>query len=179
MTALLLAVALSKAPDFTLRALDGRTVRLSDYRGKVVLLNFWATWCAGCQVEIPRLIAQYRQHRSHGLEIIGVSMDDGDESMIARFAKLKGINYTIVKGNDTIAKAYGGVRLLPQTFVIGRRGEIVKGIVGLPEERDLEELSVTLKRSHAAPLDSERTSHTREAAHSRAHPAISRRAGVR
>src|SRR2546430_12359169 len=172
MIALLLAAVLSKAPDFTLRSLDGRTIRLADYRGKVVLLNFWATWCAGCRVEIPRLVAQYRQHHSEGLEIVGISMDDGDESMIARFAKLKGINYTIVKGNDAVAKSYGGVQLLPQTFVIGRRGEIVKAIVGVPEERDLEELSVTLKRSHAAPLDSEGTSHTREAAQSRAHPAI-------
>src|SRR5256885_11570084 len=155
MTALLLAVALSKAPDFTLRALDGRTVRLADYRGKVVLLNFWATWCAGCQVEIPRLIAQYRQHRSHGLEIIGVSMDDGDKSMIARFAKLKGINYTIVKGNDAVAKAYGGVRLLPQTFVIGRDGEIVERIAGVPEAREFGKMiarvlgvAVPLSRSH-------------------------------
>ncbi|MDQ6802022.1 MAG: TlpA family protein disulfide reductase [Acidobacteriota bacterium] len=182
MTAILLAAVLAKAPDFTLRALDGRTVRLSDYRGKVVLLNFWATWCAGCRIEIPRLVAQCRQYRSRGLEIIGVSMDDGDEEMIGKFAKLKGINYPIVKGNAAVAKAYGGVRFLPQTFVIGRDGAILKSIAGVPDAREFDQLierSVTLKQSDGRPLDSQRTPHSREAADAGAHPAIPRRASVR
>ena len=183
MTAILLAAALTKAPNFTLRALDGRTIRLSDYRGKVVLLNFWATWCAGCQIEIPRLITQYRQHRSRGLEIIGVSLDDGGEELIGRFAKLKGIDYTIVKGDAAVAKAYGGVRFLPQTFVIGRDGAIVKSIVGVPEPREFDQLierSVTLKQSDGTQrLDSERASNSGGAAHSGAHPALPRRASLR
>jgi peroxiredoxin len=183
MTAILLAAMLTKAPNFTLRALDGRTIRLSDYRGKVVLLNFWATWCAGCRIEIPRLIAQYRQYRSRGFEIIGVSMDDGGEDVIAKFAKTKGVNYTIVKGNDAVAKAYGGVRFLPQTFVIGREGAIVKTIAGVPDAREFDQLierSVTLKRSDGTQrLDSERASNSGGAAHSGAHPALSRRASLR
>jgi peroxiredoxin len=128
------------APDFTLMSLDGRTIHLAAFRGKVVLLNFWATWCAGCQVEMPRLAALYRQHHQQGLEIIGVSMDDAGEDVIAKFARSKHADYTIAKGNDAVAKSYGGVRFLPQTFVIDRNGNIVKSIAGPPEERDLEEL---------------------------------------
>jgi peroxiredoxin len=183
MIAIVLAAVLAKAPDFTLRALDGRTIHLSDYRGKVVLLNFWATWCAGCQIEIPRLVAQYRQYRSRGLEIIGVSMDDGGEDLIGRFAKLKGINYTIVKGNDAVAKSYGGAQFLPQTFVIGRDGAIVKSVVGVPDAREFDQLierSVTLKQSDGTQrLDSERASNSGGAANAGAHPAVSRRASLR
>lgn len=85
------------APDFTLMSLDGRTIHLAALRGKVVLLNFWATWCAGCQVEMPRLAALYRQHHQQGLEIIGVSMDDAGEDVIAKFARSKHADYTMQK----------------------------------------------------------------------------------
>lgn len=128
------------APEFTLKSLDGHTVRLADFRGKVVLLNFWATWCAACNVEMPRLVEQYRKHRWEGLEIVGVSMDDSGEGVIAKFAKAKHVDYTVVKGDDGVAKAYGGVRFLPQTFVIDRNGAIVRSIAGPPEEREFEEL---------------------------------------
>jgi peroxiredoxin len=134
------AVAAKPAPDFTLKTLDGRTLRLEDLRGKVVLLNFWATWCAGCRVEMPRFVEQYRKHHAQGLEIVGVSMDDVGNEAIAGFVKAHHVNYTIVRGNDAVAKAYDGVRFLPQTFVIDRKGEIVRTIVGPPEERELDEL---------------------------------------
>ena len=126
------------APDFTLKSLDGRTVRLANLRGKVVLLNFWATWCAGCKVEMPRLVKQHQRHHSQGLIIIGVSMDDAGDDVVTRFVKANHVNYTIARGNDAVAKAYGGVRYLPQTFVIDRNGEIVASIAGPPEERELE-----------------------------------------
>jgi peroxiredoxin len=134
------AVCAKPAPDFTLKTLDGRAVRLEDLRGKVVLLNFWATWCAACRVEMPRFVEQYRKHHAQGLEIVGVSMDDAGNDAVAAFVAAHHINYTIVRGNDAVAKAYGGVRFLPQTFVIDRKGEIVRTIVGPPEERELDEL---------------------------------------
>jgi peroxiredoxin len=134
------AVFAKPAPDFTLKTLDGRTVRLADLRGKVVLLNFWATWCAGCRVEMPRFVEQYRMHHTQGLEIVGVSMDDAGNDAVAAFVAAHHINYTIVRGNDAVAKAYGGVRFLPQTFVIDRKGEIVRTIIGPPEEGELDEL---------------------------------------
>ncbi|HXH37128.1 MAG TPA: TlpA disulfide reductase family protein [Thermoanaerobaculia bacterium] len=126
------------APAFALRSLEGRTVRLSDFRGKVVLLNFWATWCGGCRVEMPWLIEIYRQYRSQGLEIIGVSMDDGGEEVIAKFTKAKNVNYTIVKGNEAVANAYGKVQLLPQTFLINRDGTVAGHFTGVPDRRELE-----------------------------------------
>ena len=134
------ALLAAHAPDFALKTLDGRTVRLEDVRGKVVLLNFWATWCAGCRVEMPRFVEQYRKHHAQGLEIVGVSMDDGGNDAIAAFVKAHHINYTIVKGNDAVAKSYGGARFLPQTFVIDRKGTIVRTFAGPPDERELEDL---------------------------------------
>jgi peroxiredoxin len=128
------------APDFSLTSLEGRTVRLSNERGKIVLLNFWATWCGGCKVEMPWLAELDRQYRARGLEIIGVSMNDAGEDVIAKFAKSKNAGYTIAKGNDAVAKAYGGVRFLPQTFVIDRRGVIVKTLAGVPDRRELEDI---------------------------------------
>jgi peroxiredoxin len=133
------ALLAAHAPDFTLKTLDGRTVRLQDLRGKVVLLNFWATWCAGCRVEMPRFVEQYRKHHADGLEIVGVSMDDAGNEAIAAFVKAHHVNYTIVRGNDAVAKSYGGVRFLPQTFLVDRKGEIVRTFSGPPEERELDE----------------------------------------
>ena len=135
-----MALLAAHAPEFALKTLDGRTVRLEDLRGKVVLLNFWATWCGGCRIETPRFVEQYRKHHAQGLEIVGVSMDDAGNDAVSAFVKAHNINYTIVRGNDAVAKAYGGVRFLPQTFVIDRKGEIVRTFSGPPEERALEKL---------------------------------------
>jgi len=144
--ALALFASLTAAPDFALKSLDGRTVRLSDLRGKVVLLNFWATWCAGCRVEMPRLVEEYRRHHAGGLEIVGISMDDASDDVVARFAKSKNVNYTIARGDAAVASAYGGVQFLPQSFVINRRGAIVKTISGPPDERELDRLIRSLLR---------------------------------
>ena len=137
------------APGFTLNTLDGRAVRLADYRGKVVMVNFWATWCAGCRVEMPRFVEQYRRNHAKGLEIIGISMDD-EGAPVAPFLKAQHVNYTIVKGDTAVAKVYGGVRYLPQTIVIDRLGEIVKTFDGPPDEKELEALLEHLLTSTAA-----------------------------
>jgi peroxiredoxin len=126
------------APNFELKSLDGRTVRLADFRGKVVVVNFWATYCAPCRVETPWLIEFYGQYRTQGLEIIGVSMDDGGAE-VNDFVKEMNINYTILMGNQTVGEAYGGTRLLPQSFLVDREGRIVKSMLGIQAKGDLEE----------------------------------------
>jgi peroxiredoxin len=138
--ALALFASLTAAPDFTLKSLDGRNVRLSSLHGKVVIVNFWATWCAACKVEIPELVESYRRHHEEGLEIVGVSMDDANNDAVARFAKSKNVSYTIVRGDAAVASAYGGVQFLPQSFVIDRRGKIVKTFSGPPDKKELDAL---------------------------------------
>ncbi len=128
------------APDFALRSLDGRSVKLSEFRGKAVLLNFWATWCAPCRIEMPWLVEFYKQYQSRGLEIVGISMDDaGQETAIADFIKERNVNYPILIGNNEVADLYGGLRFLPQTLFIDREGHIVKTKYGIESKDDFEE----------------------------------------
>jgi len=132
-------MSLEPAPDFELKSLDGRAVKLSDFRGKVVVLNFWATWCAPCRVETPWLIDFYRRYKEQGLEVVGVSMDDGDQEHVADFVKEMGVNYTVLLGNHAVGDAYGGARFLPQTFFIDRNGNIIKHSFGIKSKSDFEE----------------------------------------
>jgi peroxiredoxin len=125
------------APDFELASLDGRTVKLSDFRGKVVVLNFWATWCPPCRVEMPWFIDFYRRYREQGLEVVGVSMDVGGPQQVAGFVKGMNIKYTILMGNDSVCDAYGG--MLPQTFLIGRDGKIIRHSFGIKSKSDFED----------------------------------------
>ncbi len=126
------------APDFELKSLDGGTEKLSDYRGKIVLLNFWATWCAPCRVEMPTLIGLYEKYHKQGLEIIGVSMDDGGQERVAKYVNEMKINYPILLGNSSVADNYGGLRLLPQTVFITRDGNIVQTMIGIQSRKDFE-----------------------------------------
>lgn len=127
------------APDFSLESLDGKTMRLSDLRGKAVLLNFWATWCGPCKIEMPWFVELQKQYGSQGLQIVGVAMDDGSKEDIAKFAKDMGVNYPILIGKESVGDAYGGVPALPQTFLIGRDGKIVDKIVGLRGKAEIED----------------------------------------
>src|ERR1700684_3677746 len=129
----------SPAPDFSLEALDGKTMRLSDFRGKAVLLNFWATWCGPCKIEMPWFVDLQNQYRSQGFQIVGVAMDDGSKEDIAKFAKDMGVNYPILIGKDSVGDAYGGVPALPESFLISRDGKIVDKIIGLRGKADIEE----------------------------------------
>ena len=121
----------SPAPDFTLESLDGKSVRLSDLRGKAVLLNFWATWCGPCKIETPWLVELQNQYGSQGLQVIGVAMDDSGKEDIAKFARDLGVNYPVLLGKEAVGDAYGGVPALPESFFIGRDGKIVDKIIGL------------------------------------------------
>lgn len=126
------------APDFLLTSLDGRSKKLSDYRGKVVLLNFWATWCAPCRVEMPTLVDLYNKYHAQGLEIVGVSLDDGRQERVARFVSEMKINYPILLGNQSVADLYGGGRLLPQTVFITRNGDILQTMIGMRDRKEFE-----------------------------------------
>jgi|SRR5689334_18540615 peroxiredoxin len=127
------------APDFDLHSLAGRTMKLSDFRGHPVILNFWATWCAPCRVETPWLVELDRRYRAKGVQILGVSLDDvGSEQAVATFNKEQGIQYAVLLGNSSVADAYGGVRFMPQSFFIDREGAIKKTTVGMTDKEELE-----------------------------------------
>ena len=127
------------APDFTLESLDGKNVRLSELRGKAVLLNFWATWCSPCKIEMPWFVDLQKQYGPQGLQVVGVAMDDASKEEIAKFAREMGVNYTILLGKESIGDLYGGVPALPETFFIGRDGKIVDKIIGLKGKGEIEE----------------------------------------
>lgn len=128
------------APDFQLKDLDGKTVRLADLRGKAVLLNFWATWCPPCKIEMPWFVDLQKQYGPQGLQIVGVAMDDGDaHDAVAKFAKEMGLNYTVLLGNDKIADQYGGVDALPTTYYIARDGKIISRVFGLVSHKEIED----------------------------------------
>ncbi len=127
------------APDFALKDIDGQTVHLSDYKGKVVILDFWATWCGPCRMEIPWFIDLQRRNKDRGLEVLGVSMDDNGWADVKPFLTEMKINYRVVIGNDQTAEVYGGVESLPTTFLIDRDGKIAVVHVGLANRKDIED----------------------------------------
>jgi peroxiredoxin len=136
------------APDFTLHSLDGKDVRLSDFRGKAVLLNFWATWCEPCKIEMPWFVELQKQYGQDGLQIVGVSMDDDSPQDVAKFAKTMGVDYPILVGKesetDAVANLYGGVQFLPVSIYIDRQGKIVDKIFGLKGRGEIED---TIKKA--------------------------------
>lgn len=127
------------APDFALQSLDGKTVRLSDFRGKPVVLNFWATWCGPCKIEMPWFVDLQRQYGPAGLQFLGVAMDDASAKDIAEFAESMKVNYPILIGKESVGDAYGGVQFLPETFYIDRDGKVVDKAFGLKGRGEIEE----------------------------------------
>ncbi|HEX7252043.1 MAG TPA: TlpA disulfide reductase family protein [Thermoanaerobaculia bacterium] len=129
-----------KAPDFQLESINGKMVKLSDFRGKAVLLNFWATWCGPCRAEMPWLVELYAKYKDAGLEIVGVSMDQNavHRPRVVPYVREKNVTYTILYGNDRVAAAYDGVPLLPTSFFIGSDGKVVGEFEGIKKKNDLE-----------------------------------------
>lgn len=127
------------APDFELKALGGHTVHLTDFRGKAVLLNFWATWCEPCKIEMPWFVELQKQYGPEGLQVVGIAMDDASEQDIAKFAKEMGVNYPVLLGKEAVGEAYGGVQFLPATFYIDRSGKVVDKVFGLKSRSDIED----------------------------------------
>ena len=108
-----------------MKNLAGQPVKLSDFKGKVVLLNFWATWCPPCRDEIPDLVSLQQQYSPRGLVVVGIAMDGKGAAIVQPFAKKMEINYPLVIGDQKTAEAYGGIKALPTTFIIDRKGNVV------------------------------------------------------
>jgi cytochrome c biogenesis protein CcmG/thiol:disulfide interchange protein DsbE len=133
------------APEFMRTDLKHRRLDLRTYRGKVVLLNFWATWCAPCQLEMPRFVAWQSQYGPRGLQIIGISMDDDSTAARSLFKKLK-LNYPVAMGDEKLGQLYGGVLGLPLTFLIDSHGKVQAQYQGEADLNSIEEQFKTLLR---------------------------------
>lgn len=132
----------AKAPDFVLKDLHGNQVKLSNYKGKVVLVNFWATWCPPCRAEIPDFISVYEKYKGRGFTILGISVDNtstpGGQKMVSNFVAKAGITYPVLLSNNTVANDFGGVYAIPASFLIDGKGNIIKKYIGLLEKQRLE-----------------------------------------
>ena len=126
------------APDFSLPTTAGQTMKLSDFQGKAVLLNFWATWCEPCKVEMPWFVDLQKKYGPQGLQVIGVAMDEASPKDIAAFAQKMGVNYPILIGKEEVGAQYGGIEYLPSTFYIGRDGKVIEHAFGLVSRSEIE-----------------------------------------
>lgn len=122
------------APDFEVTTLDGDTLRLSEFEGQVVLLNFWATWCPPCRLEMPGFQNVWEDYRDRGVVIVGLSVDRGDRSQVERWVRQREITYPIAFPPGAVVQAYGGANVLPTSLLINRDGRIVRRVEGFYAE---------------------------------------------
>ncbi len=127
----------TSASDFTLQDLNGKNIKLSDYKGKVVLLDFWATWCPPCRASIPSIEKIYKTYKDKGLVVLAVSLDEGGWDSVKSFIAEYGITYTVLKGTEDVAVNYQ-VRTIPMLLVLDKEGRISKRYLGFGSEEDLE-----------------------------------------
>ncbi|HCY75029.1 MAG TPA: redoxin [Ignavibacteriales bacterium] len=141
-----LKVSGDKAPDFALKSVDGKTIKLSDYKGKIVIIDFWATWCPPCRKGIPDLISLQKDFKND-IVVIGISLDaEKTIKDVPGFIKNYGINYPIVYGDEKVVNAYGGIEGIPTAFVIDKKGIVVDKHVGLvPKETYINKIKEILK----------------------------------
>jgi thiol-disulfide isomerase/thioredoxin len=128
-----------EAPDFTLKNLEGKEVKLSEYKGKIIFVNFWATWCGPCRHEVPAFIELQDQY-ADDLVILGISLDQGDLSVVPDFANEYSINYEILYGSQQVVSAYGGISAIPTTFVIDKDGYLRDMKRGFPGKEYFEKV---------------------------------------
>ena len=128
-----------KAPDFSLPLVQSqKALKLSDYKGKVVLVNFWATWCPPCRAEIPGFIKVYEKNKKKGFVILGLSVDKEGPSTVAPFLKKNKVSYPVAMADSKSMDAYGGIRAIPTSFLLDKKGRIAKSVVGEFAEADLQ-----------------------------------------
>jgi thiol-disulfide isomerase/thioredoxin len=127
------------APEFAVKGIDGATVNLAEAHGKVVLLNFWATWCGPCRMEVPDLVELQKKYQNR-LQVIGLVIDDADEDAVRKFANRYSINYPVAMATDEMRFQFGGVPALPTSFIIDAQGRVVQKHIGLrdPELYEME-----------------------------------------
>ncbi len=123
LTLLLVCSCCACAADFSLQDMQGKTHRLADYRGKWVLVNFWATWCPPCLKEIPELVSLHDAHHRKDLVVFGIAMDSGSNQEVADFAKAHGISYPVVMGDRRTASQFGQIEALPVSYLYNPKGE--------------------------------------------------------
>ncbi|MBN1398169.1 MAG: TlpA family protein disulfide reductase [Bacteroidetes bacterium] len=136
----------TKAPNFSLQTKDGEIIELENLRGRVVLINFWATWCPPCRAEIPDFIEVYNSYKSKGFEIIGIALDGEGWVKVAPYMKEAKINYPVVLGSENIVRQYGGFNSIPTSFIIDKKGYVAGVQTGyLPKEDLIKKLKSLLK----------------------------------
>jgi thiol-disulfide isomerase/thioredoxin len=128
-----------RAPDVTLTSLEGNEIRLADYRGQVLVVDFWATWCGPCRLEIPHFIALQEEYRGRGFQVIGIAVSDREEN-VRMFVDQTGINYPMAMGTDAAVEAFGGFTAIPTTFVVAPDGSIAAKLTGYQEKKVFVEL---------------------------------------
>ena len=133
-----------RATDFSLKDLQGKKVRLKDMRGKVVLINFFATWCAPCRQEIPDFIRLYRQYKERGFEIIGIGLDMEGETVLRPFSEQLRVPYPVVVGTRKVVLDYGNISGVPTSFFVDREGKIADRFIGVRPHRVLEKNIIDL-----------------------------------
>jgi peroxiredoxin len=133
-----------QAPNFSLKDAAGNAVNLADYRGKVVLVNFWATWCGPCEVEIPWFIEFEQKYKDQGFAVLGVSMDDDGWKSVQPYVAKHKINYRVMIGSEVVSQQFGNIDSLPTSFVLDRQGRIAANHVGLVEKKEYQNEIVKL-----------------------------------
>jgi thiol-disulfide isomerase/thioredoxin len=126
------------APAFALRDLEGKTFKLSELRGKPVVLDFWATWCGPCRASMPHLSALQERYAPQGLVVLGLSLDDLPPPQVRRFADRLGVRFRLAMADEQVMDAYGPIRSIPTTFFISRKGEVVRRVVGYIDRETME-----------------------------------------
>jgi cytochrome c biogenesis protein CcmG/thiol:disulfide interchange protein DsbE len=126
------------APPFVVRSIEGKTVRLTDYRGRPVVLDFWATWCAPCKASMPHLDAMQKRYEEHGLVVLGLSVDAMDARAVRRYTQRMGVTFPMAIANERVLNQYGPIRLIPTTIFINRKGEMIRRVTGYIDAETME-----------------------------------------